>query len=97
MDPFFTPLQALELQVGYYGVLKAERRSLEILSSGLIQKDAYVRQLWRHETASNGRKSPVHTLPVLILDEPTAGVDVELRRCSGPMSVSCMHAALPSF
>lgn len=83
MDPFFTPLQALELQAGYYGVPKAERRSLEILEAvGLDdKKDAYVRQL------SGGMKrrlmvakALVHTPPVLILDEPTAGVDVELRR-----------------
>ena len=83
MDVFFTPYQALELQAGYYGVHKSERRSEEILEAlGLSDKrDAYVRQL------SGGMKrrlliakALVHNPPVLILDEPTAGVDIELRR-----------------
>lgn len=83
MDVFFTPYQALELQAGYYGVPKSKRRSEEILAAlGLSDKrDAYVRQL------SGGMKrrlliakALVHNPPVLILDEPTAGVDIELRR-----------------
>ena len=83
MDVFFTPFQALELQAGYYGVPKGKRRSEEILAAlGLDDKrDAYVRQL------SGGMKrrlliakALVHNPPVLILDEPTAGVDIELRR-----------------
>ena len=83
MDVYFTPYQALELQAGYYGVPKSERRSEDILSAlGLAEKrDAYVRQL------SGGMKrrllvgkALVHNPPVLILDEPTAGVDIELRR-----------------
>jgi ABC-2 type transport system ATP-binding protein len=82
-DPFFTPLEMLELMAGFYGVPKSERRSIEILTAvGLDdKKDAYVRQL------SGGMKrrlmvakALVHNPPVLILDEPTAGVDVELRR-----------------
>lgn len=83
MDVYFTPYQALELQAGYYGVPKSERKSEEILEAlGLSDKrDAYVRQL------SGGMKrrlligkALVHNPPVLILDEPTAGVDIELRR-----------------
>ncbi len=82
-DPFFTPFEMLELMAGFYGVPRAERRSVEILAAlGLEdKKDAYVRQL------SGGMKrrlmvakALVHNPPVLILDEPTAGVDVELRR-----------------
>ena len=83
MDVYFTPYQALELQAGFYGVPEAERRTDEILAAlGLSDKrDAYVRQL------SGGMKrrllvakALVHSPPVLILDEPTAGVDIELRR-----------------
>lgn len=82
-DPYFTPLESLELQAGLYGVPKAERRSEEILEIvGLSdQKDAYVRAL------SGGMKrrllmgkAMVHNPPILVLDEPTAGVDIELRR-----------------
>ncbi len=82
-DVFFTPGESLEVQAGFYGVPKAERRTDEILAAlGLAdKKDAYVRQL------SGGMKrrlmiakAMVHNPPVLILDEPTAGVDVELRR-----------------
>ena len=82
-DVFFTPRESLEVQAGLYGVPRRERHTLEILSAlGLGDKaDAYVRQL------SGGMKrrlmvakAMVHNPPVLILDEPTAGVDVELRR-----------------
>ncbi|WP_440958144.1 ABC transporter ATP-binding protein [Oceanicaulis sp. LC35] len=83
MDVFFTPYETLELMAGFYGVPKAERRTEEILSAlGLEDKrNAYVRQL------SGGMKrrllvgkALVHNPPVLVLDEPTAGVDIELRR-----------------
>lgn len=83
IDPFFTPKEALELMAGFYGVPRTERRTNDILKAvGLADRaDAYVRQL------SGGMKrrlmvakALVHNPPVLILDEPTAGVDVELRR-----------------
>ena len=82
-DVFFTPRESMEVQAGMYGVPKGRRRTMEILTAlGLGDKaDAYVRQL------SGGMKrrlmvakAMVHAPPVLILDEPTAGVDVELRR-----------------
>jgi ABC-2 type transport system ATP-binding protein len=83
IDPFFTPRELLELQAGLYGVPKAERRTAEILEAvGLSDRaEAYAR------TLSGGMrrrllvaKALVHNPPVLVLDEPTAGVDVELRQ-----------------
>jgi ABC-2 type transport system ATP-binding protein len=83
LDPFFTPQELLEVQAGLYGVPKAERRTKEILDVvGLADKaNAYARAL------SGGMrrrlliaKALVHTPPVVVLDEPTAGVDVELRQ-----------------
>ena len=83
IDPFFTPADLLDLQAGMYGVPKAERRTAEILEVlGLSDKaQAYAR------TLSGGMrrrllvaKAMVHSPPVLVLDEPTAGVDVELRQ-----------------
>lgn len=83
MDVFFTPQEALDIQAGLYGVPKEKRRTMEILTAlGLADKaDSYVRQL------SGGMKrrllvakAMIHAPPVLILDEPTAGVDIELRK-----------------
>ena len=82
-DPFFRPREALEVQAGLYAVPRSERRTDEILARvGLTDKaDAYAR------TLSGGMrrrllvaKALVHSPAVLVLDEPTAGVDIELRR-----------------
>ena len=82
-DPFFTPLQSMELQAGLYGLPPKERRSMQILRAlGLEdQKHAYTREL------SGGMrrrlliaKAMAHRPPILVLDEPTAGVDVNLRQ-----------------
>ncbi|OSP56573.1 ABC transporter ATP-binding protein [Pseudoruegeria sp. SK021] len=83
LDPFFSPRASLEVQAGLYGVPKSQRRTDEILDLvGLTDKaDAYSRSL------SGGMrrrlllgKALVHTPQVLVLDEPTAGVDIELRQ-----------------
>ncbi|MBV8060334.1 MAG: ABC transporter ATP-binding protein [Alphaproteobacteria bacterium] len=83
LDAFFTPRELLEVQAGLYGVPKKERRTDELLEAvDLTAKaHAYAR------TLSGGMrrrlmvaKAMVHNPPVLVLDEPTAGVDVELRR-----------------
>ncbi|WP_224823855.1 ABC transporter ATP-binding protein [Cognatishimia sp. MH4019] len=82
LDPFFSPRGALEVQAGLYGVPKGQRRTDEILETiGLTDKaDAYARSL------SGGMrrrlllgKAMVHMPHILVLDEPTAGVDIELR------------------
>jgi ABC-2 type transport system ATP-binding protein len=82
-DPFFTPFETLELVAGLYGVPKAKRRSMELLKAVHLEDkaDAYAR------TLSGGMKrrllvakAMVHSPPILVLDEPTAGVDVELRQ-----------------
>jgi ABC-2 type transport system ATP-binding protein len=82
-DMFFTPREHLELQAGFYGVPRHERRTMEILA--LVGLTAQADSLTR--TLSGGMrrrlmvaKAMVHAPPVLVLDEPTAGVDVELRR-----------------
>jgi ABC-2 type transport system ATP-binding protein len=82
-DPFFTPREALEIQAGLYGIPKAGRRTMELLRAMHLddKADAYAR------TLSGGMKrrllvakAMVHSPPILVLDEPTAGVDVELRQ-----------------
>ncbi len=82
-DPFFTPLETLEIQAGLYGVPKRQRRSMELLEAVHLadKANAYAR------TLSGGMKrrlmvakAMVHSPPVLVLDEPTAGVDIELRQ-----------------
>ena len=82
-DPFFTPFETLEIQAGLYGVPKRERRSMELLQAVHLadKANAYAR------TLSGGMKrrlmvakAMVHSPPVLVLDEPTAGVDIELRQ-----------------
>lgn len=82
-DPFFTPFETLELQAGLYGVPKTERRSMDLLRAVRLEDKAkaYAR------TLSGGMKrrllvakAMVHSPPILVLDEPTAGVDVELRQ-----------------
>ena len=82
IDPFFTPRELLDVQAGLYGVPKAKRRTDEILEAvGLTaQADAYARSLsggMRRRLLMG--KAMVHAPPVLVLDEPTAGVDIELR------------------
>jgi ABC-2 type transport system ATP-binding protein len=82
-DPFFTPFETLEIQAGLYGVPKNKRRSMELLRAVYLEDkaEAYAR------TLSGGMKrrllvakAMVHSPPILVLDEPTAGVDVELRQ-----------------
>ena len=82
LDAFFSPQQLLELQAGLYGITKKDRITDLILKMVALEDkaNAYSRSL------SGGMKrrlliakAMVHQPPILILDEPTAGVDVELR------------------
>lgn len=82
-DPFFTPFETLENQAGFYGVPKRERRTMELLRAVHLEDkaQAYAR------TLSGGMKrrlmvakAMVHSPPILVLDEPTAGVDIMLRQ-----------------
>lgn len=83
LDAFFTPRELLDLQAGLYGVPEAERQTAALLATvGLADKaEAYSR------TLSGGMrrrlmvaKAMAHMPPILVLDEPTAGVDIELRQ-----------------
>ena len=83
VDPFFTPKKLLDLQAGLFGVKKKDRITDTILELVALKdkSNSYTRSL------SGGMKrrlliakALVHKPPIVILDEPTAGVDVELRR-----------------
>jgi ABC-2 type transport system ATP-binding protein len=81
-DPFFTPFEVLEIYAGLYGVPKEKRRSMELLRAVHLEDKA---NAWARSLSGGMRrrllvaKALVHNPPVLVLDEPTAGVDVELR------------------
>ena len=83
LDAFFSPRKLLELQAGLYGIAKKDRITDTILKLVSLEKQAnsYARSL------SGGMKrrlliakAMVHRPPILVLDEPTAGVDVQLRK-----------------
>jgi len=82
-DPFFTPAALLDIQAGMYGVPEGERRTMHYLELVGLTEQAHART----RSLSGGMrrrlmmaKAMVHHPPILVLDEPTAGVDVEFRR-----------------
>ena len=82
VDPFFTPWNILELQAGMYGIRKKDRITETILK--LVSLDKQSKSYTRALSGGMKRrllvaKALVHKPPIIILDEPTAGVDVELR------------------
>ena len=82
VDPFFTPWNILELQAGMYGIKKKDRITETILK--LVSLDKQSKSYTRALSGGMKRrllvaKALVHKPPIIILDEPTAGVDVELR------------------
>ena len=82
VDPFFTPWNILELQAGMYGIKKKDRITETILK--LVSLDQQSKSYTRSLSGGMKRrllvaKALVHKPPIIILDEPTAGVDVELR------------------
>ena len=82
-DPFFSPAETLKMQAGLYGVPKGQRRTMELLRAVHLEvkADAYSRTL---SVGMKRRllvaKAMVHSPPILVLDEPTAGVDIDLRQ-----------------
>lgn len=82
-DPFFTPFETLELVSGLYGVKKADRTTMDLLRAVHLEDKAHAYA----RTLSGGMKrrllvakALVHSPPIIVLDEPTAGVDIELRQ-----------------
>src|ERR687889_2780868 len=82
-DPFFTPRETLEIQAGLYGIAPGDRKSDELLAAMHLTDKAHAYS----RTLSGGMKrrllvakAMVHSPPILVLDEPTAGVDIELRQ-----------------
>jgi len=94
LDPFFSARETLEVQAGFFGIPKKERRTDEILEAVGLMDKAHANP----RTLSGGMrrrlliaKAMVHNPEILVLDEPTAGVDVELRQSLWEM-VRAMNA-----